>query len=294
MGQTTWVLLALDAGILWGVLAILRKHYLDGADVFVFSTLYCLAGFIGMAPYLIYRHAALIDFVSHPAMVGGLLVSGVFNVGGFWAYNVALNDGAISTAMPLRKLNVIFVPLLSIPILGEYLDIWGWVGVLVVLSASYVLLTRPSESVLHPFYALAERPGPRFALLASLAYSITSIADRFVTSQFSPILYTGLIYGLMFSGFFILCIVHHGRDLPAVFAGRDHWWVYAMFGALTVGASLATFSAFSMAYAAKVLPIIQVQLFFSLYAGHRYFQEDGITRKALAMSAMVVGITLVV
>lgn len=289
-----WFVAALLGGVLWGIIAIMRKHFLQDVDMVVFSALYSTAGMAVLLPVLVVRYSTIEVILTDPYLLIGLFVSGAMNVVGFYVYNRALHQGEISTVMPLRKLNIVFIAILSALLLDEWLSYLNTAGMLIVMIATYVLLVRSEDFILKPFVRLVRSPGPMFALLSAFIYSTASIADRFVTSQFSPIVYTALIYVIMATSFLSMAALRHRSQLYQVINNGHPWWVYGVFGIATAGASLATFTAFSKTYASKVVPVMQVQLLFSLYAGHQLFDESALLRKAVAIAAMVGGIVLVV
>ena len=139
-----WFWLALIAVALWGVVGLLQKittNYIDADAVLIWDR----AGYVVILPFLLiglhFRHLRAGDIV-----IGTL--DGLTNsLGALYLYKSLQSGAKASIAVPLTALYPLITVVLAVAFLGERLDRWHWLGVLLALVASVLMsIEVPNES----------------------------------------------------------------------------------------------------------------------------------------------------
>jgi uncharacterized membrane protein len=134
--MATWLLLALLAAFLWGIVGVLQKlgsTRLDAASLLVWVT----AGYILALPC--FWWGAQLPTLSPRALLLGA-AAGTINGLGTWFLFAAFEKGAkASVAIPLTALYPLVTLGLAFLFLSERLTLLEWVGVLLALSGGAML-----------------------------------------------------------------------------------------------------------------------------------------------------------
>lgn len=159
---------------------------------------------------------------------------------------------------------------------------------------SYAILEENGKSWKQPFRSFISSTAPKYAALSALIFSVAAVADRYATQQIQPEIYTFIIYFIITSTLTTYLLTER-RDLIPDIKSRllNNKLIYILTG---IGAALATyliFFAFSVAEASRVIPVLQIQVFISVIAGHVIFDEDHWREKIVGSAILVAGVVLV-
>lgn len=139
-----WLIPALIAALLWGVVGILQKM---GSNRVNASSLlaWVMAGYVLSLP-LFWKGSGLSE-LSHRDLFWGML-AGAANGLGTWSLFAALERGAkASVAIPLTALYPMITVALAFLILRERLALWDWIAVALALLAGAMLSYEPEPAV---------------------------------------------------------------------------------------------------------------------------------------------------
>lgn len=121
-----------------------------------------------------------------------LLISGVFEVGYYFAIARAYHFADMSLVYPLARGTAPALLLIwSVLILREQPTLGGVGGIALIVLGLYIVNLPGLGAWLEPLRAV-RHSGPRWALLAGFCISCYTITDRFGLQYFDPLLYTVL------------------------------------------------------------------------------------------------------
>lgn len=133
-----WIALALVGAALFGIANILEKHVLSSRltsiapYLFILGTISAFSGFIFFS----------ISGVPHDAPVKALtlaIVAAILFAAGLAMVFLALKQEEVSRVVPLRQLTPIFVTILAVLFLDEYLSLLEWGAMLVTVAGAILI-----------------------------------------------------------------------------------------------------------------------------------------------------------
>lgn len=287
-----WFLATAAAATIWAVISIAAKKLMENSSGLTYTYLYSLIALVFYTPaFLYFLTTETVAFT--PLILIAFAVSGLANILAFLFYNKSIKLGELSTVIPFTKLNPVFTGVLAAVFLAETITIVNAAGIILVTLGSYVILKDDEHDILDPIRRFKASDAPKLGALSALIFSIAAIADRFVTQTVSPKIYTYLIYLFMTAG---LTIYIAAREKQVFTEAKEKFLDDKLLYSLTgLGAALASyliFFSFSKAEASKVIPVLQLQVFISVFAGITLFDEGNVKEKAVGSVILVAGVIL--
>lgn len=108
-----------------------------------------------------------------------LLVSGGLNVIATILFMKSIQQSDLSLVIPMISFTPLFLLITSPIIVGEFPDLYGLIGVLLIVFGTYVLnLKEKEKGVFAPMKAIFKKKGPRLMLGVAFLWSISSNFDK--------------------------------------------------------------------------------------------------------------------
>jgi uncharacterized membrane protein len=288
-----WLISTVAAAVIWSLTGIAAKELMDHSSSLVYSFLYSSLALLFYLPVLIY-FLPKISVQLNPVLLGIIAVSGVANVFGIMTYNYSIKFGELSRVIPFTKLNPVFTALIAAAFLGEKLTPTRTAGILLVTVGSYAILEERGTSWRKPFRSFVSSRAPKYAALSALIYSVAAVADRFATQQIQPEIYTFVIFFIITSSIATYILTSKRELIPEIKSQLlQNRAIYLLTGLGAAIASYLIFYAFSIAEASRVIPVLQIQVFISVIAGHVIFDEQHLREKIVGSAILVAGVILV-
>lgn len=288
-----WLIATVAAALIWSMTGIAAKELMNHSSSLVYSFLYSTLALIFYLPVFIY-YLPQFSLQLNPALIAAVAISGVANIFGIMSYNYSIKFGELSRVIPFTKLNPVFTALIAAAFLGEKLTPVRTAGIILVTVGSYAILEEKGTSWKKPFENFWHTTAPKYAALSALIYSVAAVADRFATQQIQPEIYTFIIYFIISSALSTYLLTNKRELIPEI---KDQLLGNKLIYTLTgLGGALATyliFFAFSQAEASRVIPILQIQVFISVIAGHVIFDEKHWREKIIGSIILVGGVIMV-
>ncbi len=206
----------------------------------------------------------------------------------------ALRYSDMGRVVPLLSFTPVFLLATSFVLLGEIPSLPGVIGVLIVVSGSYILhIESTRQSIWKPFQLLLKDKGARYMFATAFFFSLSApffkkallnssaLFTLAVTLPFSTLLLTG--YHLLFRG-------RSFRDiLPNKASG------YQLFGlGITVFfVALSVNLAFESGLVSYVVSIKRLSILLNIIIGVIFFQEKRMGRNLSAGTIMIAGAILI-
>ena len=280
-----WLIFALFAALLTGIVSILDKKILFKEHAMEFSAVFSLTNAV-LALFLM----PFVDFnIGIKNVLFIYLISWLGTLGFLFATK-AIRHMELSSATPLMNLNPVLIAVLGIIFLGEFLTVKQWSGIILVLVGGYILETRHFTHYKEFFYNLKKSRAIHYIFLSMLFYSFSSVADRFIVTKITNV-NTYLFFVLIFIAvnfFFLSSFLYGGfKDIKMGF--RRHWKLIMLAGILTFGYRLSQIYAVSLANVGLVINIKRLSVLFAVFFGRELFHENNLKRKILATIIMLIG-----
>jgi len=223
-----------------------------------------------------------------------VLLGGSLNVLAFWLYTRAIKTSDLSLTVPLVTLTPLFMLVTSPLIVQEY-PTWGdAVGVLLLITGSYVLNSRvktgSGQSVWAPFKAIATTPGSRMMLGVAFLWSITSNVDKVGVQNSSPLAWAITLFTVISAAMLPLALRRGGRGLVEALPQARRLTLTGLLNAMGVGCQMA---ALTLVPVTQVIAVKRMSALLAVLLGAFVLGEDGLRSRLLGAGIMVVGVALI-
>jgi drug/metabolite transporter (DMT)-like permease len=145
-GMTGGNLLALSSSLFYAGYFLITQRGRQKMDLLTYVWLVDLFGTLGLLVFSLSFGMPLTGF-SNTTWLVFLLAALVSQVGGYFATGYALGHLPASVVAPTMVLQPVLTALLAIPITGEMLSPWQWLGGLAVVGGIYLINISRSETV---------------------------------------------------------------------------------------------------------------------------------------------------
>lgn len=286
MGPGLWLLLGLSAALGDAGADFFTKRWFSHLPPYGMA----LVRLLGAIPFF----ALAVWFIIPPPLSRTFLmivaVMLPLEVAAMLLYMRSLKTCALSLCIPFLAFTPVFLILTGWLILGEGLNRWGILGILLIAGGSYFLGLGPNRrGLLEPFKALAREAGARMMLLVAALYSVTAALFKLAILYSDPVFF-GVAYPMTFTGVMLAGYpLSQERALPPF--SRSAWWLAAGF--------CFALSSLSLAGGAKLAPISylvgvkRLSLLLSVILGGMWLKERPILPRLFATTLMCLGVVLI-
>lgn len=285
------ILFALISAFLFGLQDVLKKRVLKKEDSFEFLTLLYIVSFLLLLPF-----SFKLSFDLSFNVVFLIVLRSLIMIVAIVSFTKALKYLPISTVLPLSNFKPVFALIFAFFFLAEKISLFQILGVLIIISGSYILDSNGSiKKYRRPLKALIRSKYVHYILAFSVFYSLGAILSK--TILYSTDSFSLLFYHSFFSMIIYLMIRFvYNRSIKDLRKGWDlaGVWIF-LIAILGVGASYVSFLAFASADSkvAIIVPIIQLSTLIGVLGGV-FFKEDHILIKSVACILMIIGVLLLV
>lgn len=145
--------------------------------------------------------------------LGLILASAGLNSFGTFATVKASHSSDFSLVSPFMAFIPVFSALGFFAFLGQSPGIVGIFGIILVFAGTYVIqMGSEVSSLLKPFKAVIRDEGPRYMILASIAYGLLSVVDSAGSSNFPTLQRISMVY--IFTTLILGVLVLRNTDNP--------------------------------------------------------------------------------
>ena len=287
-----WYILALMSAFFSAAAAVLQKKVLFKEKALSFVTVLAIFNLIIAIPFFFYIQAGSLTFLN----LGVLLLKSILGALAFLCVMLGIKNLELSHALPLLVLTPGLVALFAFFILGESISALALLGMILLLGGTYLLQlgehVKPSE----PFKIFLRSKGHRYIVYALILFTITSLLDKALLSNFKLPLNAFMGFQHLFYALIFLSIVIFSggiKDFKGTFKGTWKWILVIAF--VTIAYRYAHLSAIKSASSvALALSMKRTAVFFATIIGGRIFKEHDLKKRILATLIMVIGAVLVI
>jgi uncharacterized membrane protein len=253
------------------------------------------------------QHPLFINFVTYLflALFSIILLPGNSIIGldaSFWIYSVlggvagalgnafiikALEKGDLSVLGPINAYKSVIGIIFAFILIGELPNGWGFVGVLLIITGSYFVLSTGLEKF---SWDLLKQPAIKYRIAALILTGIQAVFDKKIiqNSNLELAFVSWCVFGAFFS--FIICLLynikpgHYSRSIDRSIAAK----YLALCAAIALMTASTNFTFKSMPVG-EALALFQISILISVFLGYKVFQEGGLVKKLIGSLIMIAG-----
>ncbi|MBE9065185.1 EamA family transporter [Leptolyngbya cf. ectocarpi LEGE 11479] len=230
-----------------------------------------------------------------PNYAQALLVGGGLNILAFTLYFRAIKTTDLSLTVPLATLTPLFLLITSPIIVGEWPTGLDALGVIFLITGSYVLNFKPSQGLtLAPLQAIVTNSGSRTMVGVAFIWSITSNFDKIGTLNSSSLFWGTSLFATIAIGmvpFVMRRILQTGLQTITHPLKVQAKFIVLAGIFIAIGVSLQ-FAALTLAPVAQVIAVKRMSALISVGLGYALFGETGLRERLLGAAIMVSGVVI--
>ncbi len=282
--------------MLWFVFALLTALFESVKDVFSKK---CLK----LRETDEYMVAWALPCLGLPFLLPALLFTGIPALGSrFWValfsgsslyvmtlimYMRAIRASDLSITLPMLTFTPLFMLITSPLMVGEFPDLWGIIGISMIVAGSYLLnVSKKVSGYFAPFKALVSDRGARLMLLVAFIWSITANIDKIGLQNSSPLFWVIAVYSVA-TVLLSPVMIAKRRQM-----GANKWGLLkvGLFGGLT---AISQMTAISLTLVAYVIAVKRTSAIMGVIFGYTIFKESGIKERLSGVIVMIVGVLFI-
>jgi len=282
-----WLLFAALTALFESMKEVFSKHNLKNIDEYVVSW----AIRIFALPFLL----PLLFFIEIPVLNNdfwmALLFGSGFNVIATIIYMKAIKSSDLSITVPMVTFTPLFLLITSPIILGEFTNIYGMLGIMLIVLGSYTLnIKQRKNGYLAPFKALLSEPGPKLMLIVAIIWSITSNIDKIGVTNSSSIFWV-IALNVTLATFMFPIMIFKSKNWKNILK-KDYKSLFpiGLFSALSL---IFHMTAITLTLVAYVISIKRLSIIGSVLMGYIVFKEDDIKERLLGAVIMIIGVVII-
>ncbi|GAB3036110.1 EamA family transporter [Spirosoma pulveris] len=232
-----------------------------------------------------------------PAFWQTILTTSLFAMFGNVFLVRAIGLGDLSVLGPINAYKAVVGMVLSIFLLHEVPGWWGFVGILLIIAGSYVVLAdrQSRHSSAQPDHVpLWKRPEIKLRLAALVFSAIdgTFLKKSILLSTPTIAFFYWCLFGFLFSAIWIALTMRAvwWSQLKVVFSQKTTYLALCATAGISQLMSNLALAGMRVGYA---LALFQISALISVLFGYRFFNEQGILRKLIGAGIMVGGAVLI-
>ena len=283
----TWLILGIFTAFFEALKDVFGKQNLKKSDEYVVAWSLSFFSVIFLTPWVFYTGIPALN----TQFAIALLIGGSINAVTTILYIKAIKVSDLSLTVPLVALTPLFMLLTSPLIVGEYPNFFDYIGILLIVTGSYLLnIKEKSQGYLAPFKALLEEPGPKMMLIVAFLWSITSNFDKIGVKNSSPIFWLFSLFGTM--SILLLPILLHKTPNPSRKILKQLPMLAAM-GFFNAIGLLCQMQALTLTLVVQVIAIKRTSVLMGVLFGHFIFKEKDIQQRLLGAGIMIFGVFVI-
>lgn len=281
-----WITLSFLTAFFRSLADVFSKRGLQRADLYVVSWSIRAFSLPVLLPVLFFIDIPSLDGTFWIALIAGSSLNVLTTI----LYMKALQDSYLSVTVPMVSFTPVFLLGTSPLMIGEFPDLLGILGVLLVVIGSYTLQVQKARlDPLGPFKALLRDKGPRLMLLNAGIWSITANIDKVGIQHSSPFFWVVLTHTAITIGLLPFLFYHSSQKVGEL---RTKFGVLFPIGLVTSLALICQMAALTMTLVVNVIAIKRVSTVLSVIWGATLFKEKGFIPRLAGVLIMLLGVLL--
>ncbi|MDD3754787.1 MAG: EamA family transporter [Methanobacterium sp.] len=301
-----WLIFAWLTALFESFTDVASKKSLKNVDMYLTAFFIRFSAFLFLIPVLF-----LVIFLWGVPTIGpqfwvALLIGGSLNVLTTVLYMKALKHSDLSISVPMLAFTPLFLLVTSPLIVGEFPTTLGLVGIILIVSGSYILnINEFKKGYLAPFKALLQEKGPKLMLIVAFIWSITSNYDKIGAVNSSPIIWVVAVNLFIAISIFPILLTsnkdYFQKKRSSLVKDGSYWElikenknILLLTGFLSALTIIFQIYAITLTLVAYVIAIKRTSVCFGVIWGHLIFHEKGVKERLTGAVVMVLGVVLII
>ena len=207
-----WIFLALLGAVANAAYFIIIKKYIPALDPGILTGIGFTLGGILLFTLSAFRGFPAIG----PEFLPAVAITVVLNICGLSLIFRALSSSDLSLSVPMLSFTPVFLIGTSYVILHEVPSFFGFLGICIIVSGSYVLnISAGHEHILDPIRSMLRNRASWYMLLVAFLFAVSINFDKIALLNSDPFFGMALtVIGYRYCISSAFCIFSHGQTLP--------------------------------------------------------------------------------
>lgn len=282
-----WLPFALLTALSESLKDVFGKLTLAKSDVYVVAFALRLYSLPLILPLLFFIEIPELNTDFYIALLAGSFLNVITTI----LYMKAIQHSDLSITVPFVAFTPLFMLITSPIIIGEFPNVWGFAGVILIVLGSYLMNFKLNQkSFFEPFKMLLTEKGPRYMLVVAFLWSISSNFDKMGVKNSSPLFWVVSISILLTFFMLVLVLFKSKRQLIQLQSNFAGLLPVGIFTALTL---IFQMIAIDMTLVAYVISIKRMSALISVFMGYYFFKEKGIKSRLIGTIIMLLGVLVI-
>ena len=204
----------------------------------------------------------------------------------------ALQKGDLSVLGPINSYKSVVGIIAGIFLLGEFPNLWGILGIVLIIYGSYFVLDTTKERF---SIALLKKSEIQFRLWAMILTAVEAVfVKKVIVASSTTTAFMTWCYSGAFFSFVLLFIYKPGLSKEIEKISRTDVYKY-IFLVICIGImQLTTNYAIEHMDVGYALSLFQLSTIISVFFGYRFFQEQDIRKKLVGSAVMIIGSVVII
>jgi drug/metabolite transporter (DMT)-like permease len=305
-----WIFLALLGAVANAAYFIIVKKYISSLDPRILTGIGFTVGGI-----LLFAVSAFLGFPDRgPEFFPAVAITVFLNICGLSLIFKALSSSDLSLSVPMLSFTPVFLIGTSYVILHEAPSFFGFLGICIIVSGSYVLnISAGHEHVLDPIRSMMRNRASWYMLLVAFLFAVSINFDKIALLNSDPffgmaltVMSIGIAF-LLISAYFFMVRRNQNKDLPlypeikeglqeipARAVPRKQFAILALLIGLFVAIEAASINvAYTLQIVPYVIAIKRLSIIFMVLYGTIILSEGDITKRVMGATIMVAGAMII-
>ena len=305
-----WIFLALLGAVANAAYFIIVKKYISSLDPRILTGIGFTIGGI-----LLFAVSAFLGFPDiGPEFFPAVAITVFLNICGLSLIFKALSSSDLSLSVPMLSFTPVFLIGTSYVILHEAPSFFGFLGICIIVSGSYVLnISAGHEHVLDPIRSMMRNRASWYMLLVAFLFAVSINFDKIALLNSDPffgmaltVMSIGIAFLLISAYFFMVRrnqnkdlppypeIKEGPREIPARAVPRKQFAILALLIGLFVAIEAASINvAYTLQIVPYVIAIKRLSIIFMVLYGTIILSEGDITKRVMGATIMVAGAMII-
>ena len=206
-------------------------------------------------------------------------------------YMKAIKLSPLSLTLPFLALSPAFMIFTSSLILGEKLDKFGIIGILVTTIGAYLLhVNTTKQGFFGPFKAIRRERGSMYMIIVAFIFSITANLGKMAVLHSSPLFFAVTYVPVLSTVLFPILAWKNRGEIKQIFS---HLTIFSLIGLAIAFATIAHFFAVNIAEVPYVISVKRTSLLFGIIYGAIWFKETNIRERLIGGIIMIIGVSII-
>lgn len=287
-----WQTLAITSALFSALAAVFEKKALFKIEPLGFSLILSSVTFVFTLPFFF-----LVDFdkIALDALFM-LYLKSVLGATAFLLVMYGIKNNELSNSLPLLVLTPGVVAVAAFFLLGEEIGQYGILGMLLLLSGTYFLQLEKGGNWLSPLLFVKRNKAQWYIIAAIILFSTTSILDKTILKNYKlqPEAFLPIQQLFFTINFLLVFLFRKGNKSTLKTQFKQTWKLILAVAVFAVIYRYSHILAIKAGSVALVLSIKRTSVFFAAVFGGRYFREQNLLQRSVAVAVMVIGAIIVI